>query len=70
MGGGAWWAIVHGVTKSQTRLSDFTSLILNGLLYIFIYYLYDISNINNKIPLYSAVFSVYIVCSQLLHMRR
>ena len=20
---GAWWAIVHGVTKSQTRLSDF-----------------------------------------------
>ena len=26
MGGGAWWAIVHGVTKNQTRLSDFTSL--------------------------------------------
>ena len=24
MGGGAWWATVHGVTKSQTRLSDFT----------------------------------------------
>ena len=23
MGGGAWWAAVHGVTKSQTRLSDF-----------------------------------------------
>ena len=22
--GGAWWAIVHGVTKSQTRLSDFS----------------------------------------------
>ena len=22
---GAWWAIVHRVTKSQTRLSDFTS---------------------------------------------
>ena len=22
----AWWAAVHGVTKSQTRLSDFTSL--------------------------------------------
>ena len=21
---GAWWAIVHGVTKSRTRLSDFT----------------------------------------------
>jgi len=24
MGGGAWWAAVHGVTKSQTSLSDFT----------------------------------------------
>ena len=21
---GAWWATVHGVAKSQTRLSDFT----------------------------------------------
>ena len=24
MDGGAWWAAVHGVGKSQTRLSDFT----------------------------------------------
>ena len=24
MGGRAWWAAVHGVPKSQTRLSDFT----------------------------------------------
>ena len=24
MDGGAWWATVHGVTKSQTPLSDFT----------------------------------------------
>ena len=24
MDGAAWWATVHGVTKSQTRLSDFT----------------------------------------------
>ena len=23
MDGGAWWAAVHGVTKSRTRLSDF-----------------------------------------------
>ena len=23
MGGGAWWATVHGVTKSRTRLSDY-----------------------------------------------
>ena len=25
MDGGAWWATVHGVTESRTRLSDFTS---------------------------------------------
>ena len=24
MDGGAWWAAVYGVVKSQTRLSDFT----------------------------------------------
>ena len=24
MDGGAWWSAVHGVAKSQTRLSDFT----------------------------------------------
>ena len=25
MGGGAWWAAIHGVTESRTRLNDFTS---------------------------------------------
>ena len=24
MGGGAWWAAIHGVAKSRTQLSDFT----------------------------------------------
>ena len=24
MDGGAWWAVVHGVDKSRTQLSDFT----------------------------------------------
>ena len=24
MDGGAWWATIHGVAKSQTQLSDFT----------------------------------------------
>ena len=24
MNGGIWWAAVHGVTRSRTRLSDFT----------------------------------------------
>ena len=27
MDGGAWWAAVHGVTKSWTRLSDFTFIL-------------------------------------------
>ena len=28
MEGGTWWATVHGVAKSWTQLSDFTSLIV------------------------------------------
>ena len=28
MDGGAWWATVHGVPKSWTRLSDFTFILL------------------------------------------
>ena len=31
MDGGAWWATVHGVTKSWTRLRDLTSLHLRSL---------------------------------------
>ena len=29
MNGGAWWAAVHGVAKSRTRLSDFTHFSLS-----------------------------------------
>ena len=31
MDGGAWWATVHGVAKSWTQLSDFTSLLFSIL---------------------------------------
>ena len=31
MEGGAWWATVHGVAKSWTRLSKFTSLHFTAL---------------------------------------
>ena len=31
MDGGAWWATVHGVAKSQTRLSDFTFTLVETL---------------------------------------
>ena len=30
MYGGAWWATVHGVAKSQTRLSNFTMMIIRA----------------------------------------
>ena len=30
MDGGAWWAAVHGVAKSRTRLSNFTFTFMHG----------------------------------------
>ena len=30
---GTWWAAVHGVTKSRTRLSDFTYLLMHILIF-------------------------------------
>ena len=35
MDGGAWWATVHGLTKSQTQLRDFTSFL--SFLFYYIY---------------------------------
>ena len=32
--GGAWWAAVYGVAQSQTRRSDFTSLLSELLLLV------------------------------------
>ena len=34
MNGGAWWATLHGVAKSQTRLSDFTFFLC--VIYLFL----------------------------------
>ena len=41
---GAWWVTVHGVTKSQTRLSDFTFTFnnLNIIVYNESIFSYDI----------------------------
>ena len=36
MDGEAWWATVHGVAKSQTRLSNFTFTILELYLSVFL----------------------------------
>ena len=35
MDGGAWWAAVHGVTRSQTRLSNFT-IFFHSSIHLFI----------------------------------
>ena len=40
MDGGAWWATVHGVAKSQTRLRDFT--------FTFMFYLKVVKRVNHK----------------------
>ena len=32
MDGGAWWATVHGVAKSRTRLIDFTFTFFHSLI--------------------------------------
>ena len=40
MHGGAWWATVHGVAKSQTRLSNFTFTFNENLIYLIISFLY------------------------------
>ena len=34
MGRGAWYATVHGVTKSQTRLSNFTHSLVKRFLFL------------------------------------
>ena len=36
---GAWWATVHGVAKSQTRLTDYTHICVY-ILYIYSIYIY------------------------------
>ena len=39
---GAWWATVHGVTKSQIRLSNFTFNNLSIIIYSESIFSYDI----------------------------
>ena len=49
---GAWWATVHGVAKSQTRLmvtEHITHLIINSTIYIYMSHIYDIINLKTLI---------------------
>ena len=38
MDGAAWWAIVHGVAKSRTRLSDFTFFLVKAMVFPVVMY--------------------------------
>ena len=51
MDGGAWWATVHGVAKSRTQLSDFTSVDILYIIDVNIMYNKSIYN-NNNIYIY------------------
>ena len=60
MDGGAWWATVHGVAKSQTRLSDFTFRAIqevSGTLYSFGFW-----HIWNSKEIHSLTISNLILC--------
>ena len=46
MDGGAWWATVHGVAKSRTQLSDFTSVDILYIIDVNIKYYKSIYNNN------------------------
>ena len=58
MGGEAWWATVHGVAKSRTRLSNLT----NFLYFIYQGYLLFLDKIFVKIILYPIIFLYQIFC--------
>ena len=64
MGGGAWQATVHAVTKSQTGLSDFTFTLLiyrnplHILVIVFIFYM-QFQNLNCVLSFYSFVLILF-----------
>ena len=51
MDGGAWWATVHGVTKSRTRLSDLTFTLQCTYIYstwcVYVYSVYIYTHTHN-----------------------
>ena len=65
MDGEAWWATVHGVTKSQTWLSDFpftsTLYAFEGFFFFFKEVLYKIASPKQKMLL---AFTQYLLCTK------
>ena len=58
--GGAWWAPVHGVTKSRTRLNDFTSKVQ-------VSWMWQLGSLNvERVPPFGNQMSYTIGCSPLV----
>ena len=55
---GAWWATVHGVTKSHTRLSDFTQEFLLDQMRISNLRMSFVSNLNEIVKLHSNIINI------------
>ena len=55
---GAWWATVHGVTKSHTRLSDFTQEFLLDQMRISNLRMSFVSNLNEIVTLHSNIINI------------
>ena len=46
MDGGAWWATVHGVAKSRTRLSQRLNLVFH---YIYMFHIFILSSVRGHL---------------------
>ena len=55
---GDWWATVHGVTKSHTRLSDFTQEFLLEQTRISNLRISFVSNLNEIVKLHSNIINI------------
>ena len=61
MDGGAWWAAVHGVAKSRTRLSDLTSQRPDMGAYVCVYLVHIVFSFNSFIS-FSVLFISTVFC--------
>ena len=61
MNGGAWWATVHGFTKSQTQLSDFALLCFAFLLLTLGFFISSFSScFRCRVRLFISLFSCFL----------
>ena len=72
MGRGAWWATVHRVTKSQTRLSDWAQYSSTITLYTCVHFLFPYLLTESNNFMVRSIFSIFVIkkyhCSPVVHM--